>query len=409
MTSYGLIIKRERDFIMRSRVRKTLLLACLAPSAAMARALRGCSFAAALAVSILTFAGAAWGQAPPAPLPPAEAPAAQRADADVAAPTATPAPATVAAPTYYPNVGWAAPQQMGLFDTIRASLFDDNTWRPLSLGTFFSEGWNEPWAGGPAGQSGLTPRHGWLGSFEGVFYRLWLVNNVYQYNLNRPYGGEGYSSSFITFLPFSRRFELFLSVPFITANGTEDPNRGYRSDFGDISLAGSFLLSESEAFTQLFTLGATLPTGQTGTGGNLAAVNPRYSFWSNPCDAWVVRAGMGVNIPLNKNDQRPAPVVTPTGEFLVSESTAQTTFNGNMAVGRYFRPHDVPFGDLVFYVNLNVTVPLEDRGEPTFVGFGPGTRFRIGGDWYFLNYWEFQVGNDKPYDFNAQVAILKTF
>jgi hypothetical protein len=53
-----------------------------------------------------------------------------------------------------------------------------------------------------------------------------------------------------TFLPFSRRFELFLSVPFVSTNGTEDPNQGYRSDFGDISLAGSFLLSETEACTQ---------------------------------------------------------------------------------------------------------------------------------------------------------------
>ena len=106
--------------------------------------------------------------------------------------------------------------------------------------------------------------------------------------------------------------------------------------------------------------------------GTCTAVNPRYSFWSNPAGAWVVRGGTGVNIP-------------------VDDSTAQTTFNAGLAIGRYFRPHDVPFGDLVFYVNCNVTVPLEDDGDPT-VGVGPGTRFQIGGNWYFLNYWEFQVG-----------------
>ena len=134
-------------------------------------------------------------------------------------------------------------------------------WRPLSLGNFFSEGWLEPWAGGPAGQSGLTPRHGWLGSFEGVFYRLWLVNMTYQNNLNKPYGGNVYRGNFTIFLPFSRRFEMFLNVPFVDANGTEDPRRGYRSDFGDMSIAGSFLLSESEAFTQLLTIGTIVPTG----------------------------------------------------------------------------------------------------------------------------------------------------
>src|SRR6185369_5650822 len=173
--------------------------------------------------------------------------------------------------------------EMRLLDVIKVSLCGVGKWRPLTLGTFFSEGWDEPWAGGPAGQSGLTPRHGWLGAFEGVFYRLALVNGTYQNGLNKPFGGNGYGANFTTFLPFSRRFELFVNVPFIAANGTEDPTRGYRSDFGDVSLAGSFLLSESEAFTQLFTLGVILPTGEEATGGNQRVANPRYSFWSNPC------------------------------------------------------------------------------------------------------------------------------
>ena len=273
-------------------------------------------------------------------------------------PTYRPAPAPSTLPADTPVV-------MGLFDTITASIFEDpnspNAWRPLSLGTFFSEGWNEPWAGGPAGQSGLTPRHGWLGAFEGVFYRLWLVDAIYQNNLSKPFGGNGYRGDFAIFLPFSRRFELFLNVPFVTANGTEDPNRGYRSDFGDMTIAAGFLLSETKSFTQLATLAMIVPTGQTETGGNLMTLFPRYSFWSNPGGAWVVRGGMGFNVPLNKNDQEPAPVFTPGGGVLFGESTSQTNYNAALAVGRYFTPHDVPFGDLVLYANCNVVVPLEDR------------------------------------------------
>jgi hypothetical protein len=30
-------------------------------------------------------------------------------------------------------------------------------------------------------------------------------------------------------------------------------------------------------------------------------------------------------------------------------------------------------------------------------------------NWYFLNYWEFQVGGDKPFDFQLQVAIVKAW
>ena len=48
----------------------------------------------------------------------------------------------------------------------------------------------------------------------------------------------------------------------------------------------------------------------------------------------------------------------------------------------------MPFGDLVFYANCNLVVPLEDRNRPTYVGVGPGTRFQITGNWWFLHYWE---------------------
>jgi len=339
-------------------------------------------FTAALTITFMTVAGVARAQDRPAP---AAGSGYVTSPAVVLAPMAAPEYAYVSGSGGAPAAG-----QMGFFDTARESLFGDAStgWRPLTLGSFFSDGWRDPWAGGPAGQSGLTPRHGWLGAFEGVFYRLALVNGTYQQGLNKPFGGNAYGSNFATFLPLSRRFELYVNVPYIAANGTEDPTRGYRTDFGDVSVAGSFLLSESEAFTQLFTLGVTMPTGQAATGGNLSILNPRYSFWSNPFEAWVVRGGTGVNIPL--------------------DNSTQTTGNVGLAVGRYFRPHDVPFGDLVFYVNSTATFALEGNG-PTNVGVGPGTRFQITGNWWFLNYWEYQVGNDKPFNYQVQFAVVKAW
>ena len=90
------------------------------------------------------------------------------------------------------------------------------------------------------------------------------------------------------------------------------------------------------------------------------SIFPRYSFWSNPGGAWVVRGGSGINVPLNKNQTRPTET-TPEGGVVFGDSTAQTTYAGDLAIGRYFTPHDVPFGDLVIYGNCNVLIPLEDR------------------------------------------------
>ena len=83
---------------------------------------------------------------------------------------------------------------------------------------------SSPGPAAPPGSDGLTPRHGWLGSFEGVFYRLLFVSVNYQNNLNKPFGGNFYRGDFSVFLPFSRRFEMFLNVPYVVANGTQDPS-----------------------------------------------------------------------------------------------------------------------------------------------------------------------------------------
>ena len=376
---------------------------------------RGGRFAFALAASLLSSAEVARAQSPPPTLPPARMPT-MKSDSDTAPPGVA-APKALDATVTFSDLGVtpsAYPSEKSLGGTICESLFGDASaegkWRPLTLDTFFSDGWFDPWAGGPAGQEGLTPRHGWLGAFEGVFYRLGLVNTTYQHDVNKPFGGQAYGSNFTAFLPMSRRFELYFNAPFISSNGTEDPTKGYQTDFGDLQIAGSFLLSESEACTQLFTFGVTVPTGRPDTGGGLMAVNPRYSFWSNPGGAWVVRGGAGVNVPLNKDNLKTGPAsVLPTGELDFGESTAQTAFNGDLAVGRYFTPHNVPFGDLVLYFNSNIVVPLEDSGKPTYVGVGPGTRFQITGNWYFLNYWEFQVGKDRPFEYQIQTAVVKAW
>jgi hypothetical protein len=53
-----------------------------------------------------------------------------------------------------------------------------------------------------------------------------------------------------------------------------------------------------------------------------------------------------------------------------------TSYIGDLAVGRYFTPHDVPFGDLVFYVAANWNVPL-DRTSKTATNVDVGLVHRL--------------------------------
>lgn len=287
--------------------------------------------------------------------------------------------------------------EQGLFDTACESLFGDvyaeESWRPLSFSTFFSEGWRETWAGAPAGRDGLTPRHGWLASFDGVFYRLWLATFSYSNNINTPFGGNRYGGTYSIFLPLSRRFEVLFDVPFVTSNRTAAPPNGYTSQFGDFTVTPRVLLSETAATSQVFALAVRTPTGTPGTGGGITALTPRYEFWTNPGGPWVVRGAGGFFIPLSQ-----------------SGTNVPDAFVGGLAVGRYFTSHDAPLGDLALYCESNILIPVgAGNTSGTVVGVGPGTRFHIANNYFFLADLDFPISNSKPYDYTLQVALLKVF
>ena len=135
------------------------------------------------------------------------------------------------------------------------------------------------------------------------------------------------------------------------------------------------------------------PTGTAATGNGIMALQPRYAFWWNPGGPWVVRGGSGVYVPLN-----------------VSQGPAGTAITGDLAVGRYFIPHDAPFGDLVVYAASNVKVPVDGTaGAGTDFGIGPGTRFHLTNNYFFLHYWEFPVTGPHPFTYSMQFALLKIF
>jgi len=296
-----------------------------------------------------------------------------------------------------PGAGANQPRvTMSLFDTALDSLTGDvyapGKWRPLSMSTFFTEGWDESWAGGPAGTSGLTPRHGWLGAFDGVFYRLWFSTFSYQNQLRTPYGGNRYQGNYTIFLPLSRRFEVALDMPFVVSNGTMNPGQGYTSQVGDLTVYPRVLLSETAGLTQSFSLGIRTPTGSAAVGQGHMELLPRYEFWSNPVGAWVMRGSLGTDSPLNQKGQ-----------------AGVTALAGGLALGRYFTPHDALFGDLVFYLNCNFRSPFEGASTNTFVGVGPGTRFHLGDNWFFLGYWEVPVAAPVANTYQAQFAIMKVW
>jgi hypothetical protein len=265
--------------------------------------------------------------------------------------------------------------ELGLCDTITASIFgkpDPNTWRPLSISTLFSEGWDEAWVPSPNG-SGGAPRQGWINAADGNLYRLNFFTFAQGFN-DQP-KGSAYLGAYTLFTPLNRRLDLITNIPFVLRNDVETGlpiNGGSRqtetrteshTGFGDITFTPRVLLHETKDFSLTSELAVTTPTGTEPLAGKTTTLTPAVSFWNNFAGRWVIRGGLGVAFPTDGS-----------GDELI----------GQLAIGQTLTDHDVPFiGDFTYYLSTVVSTPLTN-GAQTRVTLTPGIRTHLGHDCYFL-------------------------
>jgi hypothetical protein len=277
-------------------------------------------------------------------------------------------------------------------NVMKESLFGDvyatpSKWQPLSAGTFFTEGWNRPWASPPPGEGG-APRQGWLNAFDGVFYRLAIVTGGFadDYRDN----GNLYTGGLTVYAPFNARFEVRLDVPFV-ASSRDTSGTDYHTNFGDLQITPRFLLSESVDFTQSLNMTFRMPTGSQENGNGLSAGTPTWEFWWNAWSKLVLRGGAGFAIAFS--------------------DITRNAFIGNLADGYYFTPHDfTPLGDLVWYLSANLNQPVDDRGsKDTVVTLTPGFRTHLGANWYLLGGVEVPVTSAKSFDFQVLWGLMKVY
>ena len=307
------------------------------------------------------------------------------------------APVIAGSTTRTPSQTGTAPptrHEYSVLDAARESLFGDpyadpERWQPLSLGTFFTEGWDDPWIGPPRGEGG-APRQSWLNAFNGVFYRL--ANSSFGWAHD---GGDAYSGTLTLFTPFSRRFEVEEEIPFIVSSPGSGGDR--HNAFGDFAITPRFILSETQDVTQSFNLTFRTPTGDIENGTGVASITPDYEFWANVWRGLVVRGGASLAIPYNHDGVRKA--------------GARTTFTANLSAGYYFTPPDLtPVGDLVWYVSTNLSQPTDGRGaSTTTLTFTPGFRTHLAGEWYLLGGVEVPATSPQPFDYQVLGALIKVF
>ena len=282
-----------------------------------------------------------------------------------------------------------------VFDSLAGDVYAPGRWHPLPLSTFFTEGWDEPWAGGPNGQNGEgAPRQGWLNAQDGVFYRLAIATFGYQHDVGN---GDNWTSAISVYTPLNRRFELRWDIPMILSNRGPVQGGKYNVSSPDFQLTPRFALSETENSAQSLDVTFRMPTSDVINNQGEAAVTPYYNFWVNPWEGLVFRGGAGFGIPY--------------GNQSVNVLGARTTFQGNFAFGYYFTPHDmIPIGDTVWYVSTNLNTAIDHRGpNTTTLSFTPGFRIHLGANWYGLGGVELPVTQPEPFDYQVLGGLMKVW
>jgi len=260
----------------------------------------------------------------------------------------------------------------------------------LTLGTLFSEGWNESWIS-PVNGSGGAPRQGWINAQDGVFYRLAFTGFTARQNLAG--GGNGYLGYYTIFAPVSRRFEVRIDAPFVASNPV--PTGGYHSAFGDLTIYPRVLLHETQNTTIVAEMPIRTGTGSTANGNGYSSLGPNISFWRNVSNGWVVRGGVGTTIPTGYNPLN-----------------ARTTADVYFSIVNYITPHDaLPFGDFVYYLSTVVHTPIDNRSGPnyTYCSLTPGFRCHMGNNWYALGGVEVPVVRPVPYQYAPTAWLMKVF
>ena len=305
---------------------------------------------------------------PPLPIDAAARPAALFA----AAPEVTGRPV----PAYDPSIPVRV--SMGPLDVIRESLFgpaSEQDWKPLTLGTFFTEGWDQPYVNAPPGTNG-APKQNWEATPAGVFGRFATVDFFYTNHLNNVPGlflspnapfmpvhtrttGNQYTGYSTILLPLNSRMELFVGTVFIASNKTS-PTGGYAGNWGDTGVQARFHLVDQRNFSLVGFVGERIPTGKTVNGSDINYVTPGIEFWWNFAPKWVVRGGTSVNI-------------------LTGRKSATSVLVNQLSIGRYLTDKDAPiFKQAVVHLTAQVLDDVSGgAGGINDTYLYPGFRFSL--------------------------------
>lgn len=266
---------------------------------------------------------------------------------------------------------------MDPLDVIRESLFgpaSEADWKPLSLRTFFSEGWDQPFVNAPPGTNG-APKQNWVGAPSGVFGRFATINFFYTNHMNNVFSnfltanapfmpvhphanGNQYTGYATILLPLSSRPELEIGTVFIASNKSS-PAGGYTGNWGDTGIQARFHMIDQRNFSLVAILGERIPTGKSYNGNDINFITPGLEGWWKFAPHWVVRGGTQINI-------------------ITGRPTVNSVYVNQLSLGRYLTDKNARyFKQAEVHFTASVLSNTSKSPYETDVYLFPGFRFSL--------------------------------
>ncbi|MGP0062890.1 MAG: hypothetical protein ACLQGP_04710 [Isosphaeraceae bacterium] len=301
---------------------------------------------------------------------------------------------------------------MGPLEVMRESIFgpaSPEDWKPLTLGTFFSEGWDEPFTRAPAGTNG-APKQNWDATPSGIFGRYATLDFYYTNALQPVPGlflpttalfvtvhprtnGNQYALYSTFLLPLSARLQLMPGTTFISDN-TSSPGGHYVANWGDTGVQVRFHLIEQRNFSVVAFLGERIPTGKSVNGNDINLVTPGLESWWNFAPQWVLRGGSAINI-------------------LTGRKSATSVYANQLSIGRYLTTRDARFfKETVVHATFSAMSDISGGdGHITDVYVFPGVRFGLGNDqtWYVMGRLQVPLTGPRPFTWQPQFSPTRLY
>jgi len=228
-----------------------------------------------------------------------------------------------------------------------------------------------------AGRRIASATRGWVNTASGFFSRE--IDPAFTFNAGTSGTRDEYVGATSLFVPFNRRFQIGLFVPFVDSLRRAGPLRSETS-FGDMVVTPQVMLAETETLSLSALLAIRTPTGESKMGNDRTVLTPSLAIWQDLPAGWQWRGGIGMD------------VATHGGEG------PSEIFDLNLAAGNTLTRHGAaPFGDLTPYLSGNLRQFLGSGPSYTNFSLTPGTRFFLGWHTYFITGVTVPVTNPKPF------------